>query len=144
MLCLPTFVLPRVVVTECAWLLVLVLLASAQAIQRPCVLTRLRDELSLKKIHLVLNSVHVPVADDTWPPSVPGWVYFPSCVSPGHHKAEPRETLARYQTLQALLYAASQQGDVVAVTTEGAGMMLQLGVQPRYRVHAGLLSCNYS
>jgi hypothetical protein len=47
-------------------------------------------------------------------------VYFPSCVSPGHHKLEPADTLARYQTLQAALRAAAQRYNVVAVTTEGA------------------------
>jgi hypothetical protein len=87
-------------------------------------------------IYLVITHCeHVCPADDSWPPSVPGWVYFPSCISPGHHKAEPRETLPRYQTLQALLYAASQQGNVVAVTTEGAGAMLQLGFEQRNLLH---------
>uniref|UniRef100_A0A383VJN0 Uncharacterized protein n=1 Tax=Tetradesmus obliquus TaxID=3088 RepID=A0A383VJN0_TETOB len=58
------------------------------------------------------------LADAFWPPQVHGWVYFPSCASPGHHKLEPSDTLARYQTLEAALRAAAQRYNVVAVTTE--------------------------
>lgn len=48
-----------------------------------------------------------------------GWVYFPSCNSPGFFLREASDSLSRFKTLQELLEAASQQRGTVAVTTAG-------------------------
>lgn len=57
--------------------------------------------------------------DNSWPPIVPGWVYFPSCDSPGYAAAEAPHNLSRHSSIQSLLAEAEQHNSVVAVSTTG-------------------------